>query len=488
VTVENALTLAAFLALLLSGAATLLLSTRFEARPQALALLNLGALALSALCFALTLTSTGTLYGMVSVGGLTSYAGLVLCLIGALTILGVMADPHKYEAGTGEIYALVVYTVLGGVVMVGANNLLLFYLGLELSAYSTYVLVGYYRDDAYSTEAAGKYFTLGALASALLLYGLSLVFGSSDSVFYADILANLSAAATIPPLLWPGLALLLVGFSFKLALVPFHAWTPDAYQGAPTMAAALLSAGPKAAVSIALGGLMLQAFAVPAVLAALQSALVWLAILTMSVGNLQALNQSNLKRLLGYSSVAQLGYVAVGLAAVTPEGLQAVMFYVLAYALANLGAFTAISVLRGRGVGEELDAYRGLGRRQPQVALLFTLFLLSLAGVPLLAGFAAKLFVFGSAVNAGLYLLAAVAIFNTVLAYFYYLRVIVRMYLDAPAEGATGRLEVGGMALTALALAAVGVVVLGVFPGLALGPAAEALAALQAPASGWTAR
>ncbi|MDQ3398317.1 MAG: NADH:ubiquinone oxidoreductase subunit N, partial [Deinococcota bacterium] len=226
--------LLALLLLVFAGAATLLLSTRYEARPGLLADVNLGVLVLSGLLFALTFGDEGLLLGMYRLGGVSSLGGIILAMVGILSILGVRANPHKYQAGLGEFYAFVLYTVLGGVLMVGANNLLLLYLGLELSAYSTYILVGYYRDDAYSTEAASKYFMLGALASAFLLYGLSFVFGVGGSIFYADILANLTLFQTVPALLWPGLAFMLVGFGFKLALVPFHAWTPDAYQGAPT--------------------------------------------------------------------------------------------------------------------------------------------------------------------------------------------------------------------------------------------------------------
>ncbi len=472
--------LLALLLLVFAGAATLLLSTRYEARPGLLADVNLGVLVLSGLLFALTFGDEGLLLGMYRLGGVSSLGGIILAMVGILSILGVRANPHKYQAGLGEFYAFVLYTVLGGVLMVGANNLLLLYLGLELSAYSTYILVGYYRDDAYSTEAASKYFMLGALASAFLLYGLSFVFGVGGSIFYADILANLTLFQTVPALLWPGLAFMLVGFGFKLALVPFHAWTPDAYQGAPTMVAALLSVGPKAAAVIALGGLLVQAFGAPQVGAVLQGGLAWLAVLTMTVGNLQAFNQHNLKRLLGYSSVAQLGYIVVGLAAGTLGGLQAVMFYTLAYAFSNIGAFTAVAALRDAGVSEELTSYRGLAKRHPLTAFLLALFLLSLAGAPLLAGFAGKLFVFGSAVDAGLYPLATVAVLNTVLAYVYYLRVIMRMFLEEPAEEAKGRPAVANAALTALAVAAAGVVVMGVFPQLVMGPAGEALEALRA--------
>ncbi len=458
---------------------TLLFATVLERNPVMTAGGGLGVAVLALMFFALSYEQPGVLLGMYQLGGLSAIGGMILSLIAALTILGVMANPHKYRAGLSEIYALILFTALGGTLMIGANNLLLLYIGIELSSYSTYILVGYYRDERYSTEAATKYFVLGALASALLLYGISLLFGAGGGLYYDQIAATLAAADTLPALLWPGLALLLAGFGFKLALVPFHAWTPDAYQGAPTMAAALLSVGPKAGAVIALGNLLTQALGLEAISGVWQQALIWLAVLTMTVGNLQALNQRNLKRLLGYSSVAQLGTIIVGLAAGTLAGFQAVILYALGYAFTNIGAFTSIAALRDAGVGEEVDDYAGLGKRQPQAALLFTLFLLSLAGVPLLAGFAGKLFVFKSAVDAGLIVLATIAVLNTVIAYFYYFRVIVKMWLQ-PAADEAQPVNVNAIAMTALALGVIGVLVIGTFPG----PFLEAIATALEPLGG----
>ena len=245
------------------------------------------------------------------------------------------------------------------------------------------------------------------------------------------------------------------------------------------MVAALLSVGPKAGAVIALGNLFTQVFRLDVVGAAPQQALVWLAALTMTVGNLQALRQTNLKRLLGYSSVAQLGTIVVGLAAGTVAGFGAVIFYALAYAITNIGAFTCLELLRNAGVREELESYTGLGKRSPFAAFLFTLFLLSLAGVPLLAGFAGKLFVFKSAVDAGLLTLAVVAVLNTVIAYAYYLRVVVAMWLNPADEGAWA-VNVKTIGLVALGMAALGVVLVGTFPGPTLGVVETALGSHRA--------
>jgi NADH-quinone oxidoreductase subunit N len=463
------------LLLFVASASVMLLATRpLDRRPIVPASLALVTALVAFMLFAVSFPQTAVLLGMVRTGGLASLGGMVLSLIAALTLLGVMANPDKYRAGLSEFYAFVLYATLGGILMVAANNLLLLYVALELSSYSTYILVGYYRNDRYSTEAANKYFVLGALSSAILLYGFSFLFGAGGGLYYDELAGALVGAQAVPTSLWLGMALTLVGVGFKLALVPFHAWTPDAYQGAPTMVAALLSVGPKAAAVIAFGALFTQVFAAEALAAVWQGAFAWLAVLTMTVGNLQALRQRNLKRLLGFSSIAQLGTVVVGLAAGSEAGFQAVVFYAFGYALANIGAFSAIALLRDGGVREELFAYAGLGRRQPAVALLLTLFLLSLAGAPLLVGFAAKLFVFASAIDAGLVPLVAVAIANTVLAFAYYFRVIGALWLEEVAERAP-LTPVPALGLVALGMCAAGVVLFGVLPSVALELIAGAL-------------
>lgn len=438
--------------------------------------ITLGVFAIAAILALVGWNDNTVYYGVLKSGPLASLGTIILCLIGALVTAGVMANPDKYRTGPGEFFGFVIFTVVGGALMVGTNNLLLLFLGIELSSYSTYILVGYYRDDRFSTEAAAKYFLLGAVASAFLLFGMSLVYagtaisapqggvlpGSLDYAGIASALSQQVQSGGLNPLIWPGLALVLVGFGFKLALAPFHSWTPDAYQGAPTMVAALLSVGPKAAAVIALSTLLTTAFGQQPVAGAWQSALVWLAIISMTVGNFQALQQNNVKRLLGYSSIAQLGYVIIGVAVGSSAGISALILYVIGYALTNIGAFTMVASLHDAGVGEQIEDYAGLIRRSPVAAVLIAGFFMSLAGVPLLAGFLGKLLVFKSAVDAGQIALAIVAVLNTVVAYFYYFRVIVQATLAEPRDARP--IELNPMALTALSLALIGVVVLGVYP------------------------
>jgi NADH-quinone oxidoreductase subunit N len=419
-------------------------------------------------------SSTGSVYGVLNAGPLSSLGTIVLAVIGMLVTGGVMANPDKYRTGPGEFFGFILFMVIGGILMLSTNNLLVLYLGIELSSYSTYILVGYYRDDRYSNEAASKYFLLGAVASAFLLFGMSLVYAGSGfpaqqlagSLDYTTIANNFAGAlqtsTPLSPLLWLGIAFLLVGFGFKLALVPFHAWTPDAYQGAPSMVAALLSVGPKAATIIALVNLLNTAFVHPQIMQAWQTALLWLAALSMTVGNLQAIQQRNVKRLLGFSSVAQLGYVVIGVATGTLAGTSALIFYIIGYSFTNIGAFAAIAALREAGVGEEIEDYAGLVKRSPLAAVLLGGFFMSLAGVPLLAGFLGKLFIFKSAVDAGLLLITIVAVINTVIAYFYYFRVVVATFLLEPKDPTPVNLN--PTAVTVLASGLACAVLLGVYP------------------------
>ncbi len=455
--------LTAFLVLAFVGSSLLVLSNWLEHKPTLPAILGLSASIIAMLFFTLSISTETTLLGMIRLGGLTSLAGIALTMIAALTIMGILANPHKYQAGLAEIYAFILYTALGGVLMVAANNILLLYVAIELSSYSTYILVGYHRHNKLTIEATTKYFILGALASAFLLYGFSLLFGAGQSIYFDELAANLVTASNLPALLSPAIALILVGFGFKLALVPFHAWTPDAYQGAPTMVAALLSAGPKVAAIIALGSFVTQVFVIEEANQLWQKAFMILAIVTMTVGNLQALKQSNLKRLLGYSSIAQLGTITVGLASGTLQGFSAVVLYSISYAIANIGAFTAISALGDAGVKEEIDEYKGLGQRNWLIAFLLSIFLLSLAGIPLLAGFMGKLFVFKSAIEAKLVILTFIAVANTLLAYFYYFKVIIKMWLYTTTDKPMPT-SIHPMATAALIIGVLGIFVIGVLP------------------------
>ncbi len=455
--------LTAFLVLVLAGVSLFIFSNWLEQKPTLPAILSLSAAILAMLLFAISVNTQGTLLGMIRLGGLTSLAGMALSMIAALTIMGMLANPHKYRAGLAEIYAFILYTALGGILMVAANNILLLYVAIELSSYSTYILVGYYRYDKVTIEATSKYFVLGALASAFLLYGFSLLFGAGKSIYFDELAGGLVTTNGLPALLYPAIALILVGFGFKLALVPFHAWTPDAYQGAPTMVAALLSAGPKVAAVIALGSFVTQVFVIEEASQIWQKAFMGLAIVTMAVGNLQALKQGNLKRLLGYSSIAQLGTITVGLASGTLQGFSAVILYAVSYAIANIGAFTSISALSDAGVKEEIDQYTGLGQRNWLVAFLLSIFLLSLAGMPLLAGFMGKLFVFKSAIEAKLVILTFIAVANTLLAYFYYFKVIMKMWLY-PALGESKVISIHPVSKAALVIGMLSIFAIGVWP------------------------
>ena len=446
-----------------AGSSLLVLSNWLERKPTLPAILGLSASIIAMLFFALSISTETTLLGMIRLGGLTNLAGIALTMIAALTIMGILTNPQKYQAGLSEIYALILYTVLGGILMVAANNILLLYVAIELSSYSTYILVGYYRHDKVTIEATGKYFVLGALASTFLLYGFSLLFGAGNSIYFDELARGLNAANGLPALLYPAIAFILVGFGFKLALVPFHAWTPDAYQGAPTMVAALLSAGPKVAAAIALGSFVTQVFAIAGTSELWQKSFMFLAVITMTVGNLQALKQSNLKRLLGYSSIAQLGTITVGLASGTLQGFSAVVLYSISYAIANIGAFTTISALGDAGVKEELDEYEGLGQRNWLTAFLFSIFLLSLAGIPLLAGFMGKLLVFKSAIEAKLVILTFIAVANTLLAYFYYFKVIIKMWLYTATDEPMPT-SIHPIATAALIIGVLGIFVIGILP------------------------
>jgi NADH-quinone oxidoreductase subunit N len=340
------------------------------------------------------------------------------------------------------------------------------FVALEILSLALYVLVDYYRNDLLSGEAALKYFLLGAFASGFFLYGIALVYGATGTTNLAHIQLTLStAAASLPfaPLLPIGIALLIVGFGFKAALVPFHQWTPDAYQGAPTTVTAFMSVATKAAVFAALIRVLasLTTAAQPWLLV-----LAVLAALTMTLGNLAALRQSSLKRMLAYSSIAHAGYITTGLAAGTAQGNAAALYYLLAYTFMNLGAFAVVLAIQRPGENDvSMDQLAGLGARQPGLAALFALFMFGLTGIPPLAGFFGKLYVFGAAVNAGLVWLVVIGVINSGIAAFYYLRVTVAMFMT-PAEESTrtrGAGAASGLIMVAVVLAAAGTVLLGLW-------------------------
>lgn len=398
-------------------------------------------------------------------------------LLGFVTLLVILAaDSYldRENLAPAEFYALVLFATAGMGVLASAQELLTAFIGLEMSSISSYVLAGYRRDTLKSGESAMKYFLLGSFATAFFLYGIALVYGATGTTF----LLKMDSAHLSSNLLKLGLALILIGLGFKVAAAPFQIWTPDVYEGAPTPVTALFSAGPKAATF----ALLLRIFAdVPAATQFWFWAFWILAVLTMFAGNLGALLQNNVKRLLAYSSIAHAGYILVAFAAVThlttdsstgaSIAYAAVLFYLLTYALVKVGAFTIVSQLGGAGEKYlTIDDYAGLGERQPFVAAMLSLFLLSLLGLPVTAGFLGKFYIFKAAVDSGLIWLAVLMAVNSIIGAYYYIRLIVVMYMREPnAETAVvpaGRFPVA--VYFVIVATAVGAVYFGVFPNKAL--------------------
>ncbi len=424
-------------------------------------------------------TSATAFGGGYVVDGLTTFLDLVFSGIVAFTI--VFAPDYLEPRGLplAEFAIVLLFAMTGAMLISAAGDLLVLFIALELMVLPGYLLAGYHKTDGYSTEGAIKYFLLGSFSSAIFLFGLAYVWGMTGTTNIAAIAEALGkiAAGGVPlsPGLGLGLAFMTTGVAFKMAAVPFHYWTPDAYQGSPTPVTGYLSVGPK----VGAFALVLRLFVValyPLRADWLQVVIV-LALLTMTLGNLVALTQTNVKRMLAYSSIAHTGYMLVGLAAYAAgrrEGLEGLLYYGAAYSAMNLGAFAVIAALQKRaGVTSNLDTFAGLGRREPWLGVLMTLFLLSLTGIPPTAGFFAKAYVILAAVqasqagNAALGVLAVAAVLNAAAAAFYYLRVVVYMYMREPQSEepplAHGRLMWSGLAgATALTI------LFGIAPGTLL--------------------
>jgi len=387
---------------------------------------------------------------------------VLFLLTAALAVLLSLDYLRRHDYRPGEYHSLVLFATVGMMVMASGTNLASIYVGLELMALSTYVLAGYFRREVKSHEAASKYFVLGALSSGVLVYGLSLLYGELGTLDLAAMAAALGGAERTPTLL-TGMALLACGFLFKVAAVPFHMWTPDVYEGAPTPITAFLSVGPKAAafaifLRVFLGGLE-----------TLAPYWVWLvggsAALTMIWGNLAALTQDNVKRMLAYSSIAHAGYALLGLLAGSELGVQSVLFYMLVYLVSNLGAFGFGILLESRGyAGETVADYAGLARRQPLAAFGMLVFLLSLGGIPPTAGFMGKLYVFAAAVNAGYVWLVVVAVVMSAVSLYYYLRIAMQMYLREGQEGEGAEVLTSPWTARAIGVCGVFVALIGVYP------------------------
>ncbi|HLL27565.1 MAG TPA: NADH-quinone oxidoreductase subunit NuoN [Xanthobacteraceae bacterium] len=333
-------------------------------------------------------------------------------------------DIHRYEFGI-----LVLTSAAGMMVMISARDLIMLYLGLELMSLSLYVIAAIDRDNLRSTESGLKYFVLGGLSSGMLLYGASLIYGFTGTVAFSGI----AAAAKVPTngLIF-GLVFLFAGLAFKVSAVPFHMWTPDVYEGAPTPVTAFFAAAPKVAAVALFLRVAIEAF--PGIVPQWQQIIIFISIASMILGAFAAIGQRNIKRLMAYSSIGHVGYALVGLAAGTPTGVQGVLVYMAIYVAMTLGTFACILAMRrAGGMVEEIDELAGLARTQPMVAFFLAALLFSLAGIPPLAGFFAKFYVFLAAIDAKLYTLAVIGVMSSVVGAYYYLRIVKLMYMDEPA-------------------------------------------------------
>jgi NADH-quinone oxidoreductase subunit N len=476
VTFQDATVLAPFIAAILVALAILTVDFIFPGRKIPALIATFAGLTLIAALVVITGQSTFEAFGgAYDVDALTTFLDLLFVAIVAFTMA--FAPDYLEERGlpVPEFAALLVFAMSGAMLLAASGDLLVLFLGLELMVLPGYVLAGYHKTDGYSTEGAIKYFLLGSFSSAIFLFGLAFVWGITGTTNIAEVAAYMGqvAAGAIPmsPGLGLALAFMTTGVAFKIAAVPFHYWTPDAYQGSPTPVTGYLSVGPK----IGAFALIIRLFAQGLSDLAIDWNIVFmvLAALTMTLGNLVALQQDNVKRMLAYSSIAHTGYMLVGFAAYGAgniAGMEALLFYGAAYAFMNLGAFAVVAALQRRtGVTSNLSTFAGLVRREPAMAWLLTLFLLSLTGIPPTVGFFGKFLVISAAVEVGgpLTALAILTVLNAAIAAFYYLRVVVYMFMRDPA-GELPRLRHGRLLWAGLAVSTFLTIILGVFPNLLL--------------------
>jgi len=412
-------------------------------------------------------------WDMIQVDAFSVFFHFVIVSVTAVVILTSYEYMEVEEIRAGEYYGLILFGAVGMSLMSSAVELVLIFIALEISSIATYVLAGFRRGAAVSSEASLKYFLLGSFATAFFLYGVALMFGATGSTSI-QVIGRVLNSFEVPALAYAGIALMFVGLGFKVAAAPFHIWTPDVYEGAPAPVVGFMSTGPKAAVFAVLLRLMFEAHAPGRIW------LIWVvAALSMTLGNLGALVQNNVKRLLAYSSIAHAGYLLVAFAAVPDSGIPAAMFYTASYAAMNVGAFAVVSHFSSAGERYvRVEDYSGLGSRSPVLAAILTIFLLSLIGIPITGGFIAKFYVFSAALQSNMVGLVILGFLNSAVAAYYYLRLIVVMYMREPrTEVPVSAVPAGLGAAMALSLAAT--IYLGVLPGRVLDYAGRAVAELS---------
>lgn len=401
-------------------------------------------------------------HGMLLGGGYASIFSILFTLVCGSTILFSKSYLEKEGVNYGEFYALLLFATIGMMMMAAALDLIIVFLGIELMSVCLYVLAGFFRKRVKSNESALKYFLLGSFATGFLLYGIALIYGAAETTNYSVILERFPQLQNAI-LFWIGTALLIIGFAFKVAAVPFHMWVPDVYEGAPTPVSGFMSTGAKAAAFASL--LLFLTQAVPLKLPRLLEVLAILSAASMIVGNILALAQNNLKRMLAYSSIAHAGYILSGVTASNSLGQIGVIYYLITYAFTSLGAFGVLSILeKDEDKNLTYDDYLGLWHRKPVLASLMAVFMISLTGIPPFAGFFGKYYVFAAAVSSGFTWLAIVGVLASLVSVYYYLRLVVVMFFNDTQETAPVGIPVSSM--IALIISAIAVIVFGLFPSI----------------------
>ncbi len=465
--------------LLIIGAACLLLvldPIMTSSKKDFLAWMSLGTLVL---CFFVTI---GNLNGrvlafsdLVVIDPYAAFWKLLLYVISALTILLSMTYLKEEKIELSEYYGFILLSLAGMMIMVSGADLLTIYLGIELMSISLYIMAGFKRFEAKSIESSAKYFILGSFSSGILLYGISLLYGMAGSTKLTDIAQAVNSRGFDDPLVLLSTMLLIVGFGFKVSAVPFHMWTPDVYQGAPTSVTAFMAVASKTASFAAFLRVLLEGFG--GVKPNWQGLILVVCLVTVALGNIVAIVQTNVKRMLAYSSIAHAGYALIGIVVagsvangdpIVSQGVSSVMLYLAIYSFMTMGAFAIVGLLRRGGLeGEELEDFTGLSKRHKGAAFLMMIFMVSLAGIPPTAGFMGKFYLFMAAVNAGMAWLAVIGLIFAAISAFYYLRVVMIMYMREPsaAQENNTRLAFSPSTSVVLACALAGVVFLGIFPG-----------------------
>lgn len=406
------------------------------------------------------------------------FFNFIFLLCTGLTILISHSYIKREEINHGEYYALLMFSTIGMMLMASGADLLNIYVGLEVMSISIYILTGFKRSKLISNEASLKYFLLGAFSTGFLLYGIAVIYGSTGTIHLKQIASFIASKGGISdPLLLMGMGLIIIGLGFKVASVPFHAWVPDVYEGAPTAITAFMSVGPKAAGFAAFLRIFMTAFG--STHYEWQKIIFILAVLTMTLGNVVAIAQTNIKRMLAYSSIAHAGYLLIALVSANNMGISGILFYLLAYIFMNIGAFAIVIVLSHKDDEFiQINDYAGLGFKHPLLAIAMTLFMFSMAGVPPMAGFVGKFYIFSAAIKSGYVGLAVIGVINSVISVYYYLRITVIMYMKEPTREFTP-LTISPLIVAAIVISVIGTLHLGIFPAKVMEIAQQSILILK---------